>query len=134
MVIPSNVTPDTNEVTNATVTAATQNVVEVNEALVDLVDEETDDMEDVVIIEDEETALASEIEADTSETDEAESSEVIAIEDEETPLAAGGHCWIHWLILILTFIYVVFELIRSISRNKKINELKEELEEENATV
>lgn len=47
--------------------------------------------------------------------------EVVAIDDEDTPLASGT-CNIHWLILLLTAIYTVFELVRSVQRNKKIKE------------
>lgn len=53
--------------------------------------------------------------------------EVVDIEEEETPLA-GAHCWIHWLILILTAAYTIYEVIRSIARNKRIKELEEQHE------
>ncbi len=97
--------------------------------------EETEEINvDTTVIEDETPALSSEVQKDVDGSEEAVSDEVITIEEEETPLAAGAHCWIHWLILILTLVYTVLELLRSINRNKKINELKEELEEENAVV
>ena len=51
---------------------------------------------------------------------------VVSIEDEAAPLAASANCWIHWLILLLTVVYTVYELIRCINRNKKINELRGE--------
>ena len=90
----------------------------------------------VTVIDDEETPLAGNaddvedgqnVDADDVEDGQNNDAEVVEIEDEEAPLAAGhGHCWIHWLILILTVIYTVYELVRCINRNKKINELKEE--------
>lgn len=51
---------------------------------------------------------------------------VVSIEDEEAPLAATVNCWIHWLILLLTAIYTIYELVRAIHRNRKINELSGE--------
>ena len=51
---------------------------------------------------------------------------VVSIEDEEAPLAAAVNCWIHWLILLLTAIYTIYELVRAIHRNRKINELSGE--------
>lgn len=58
--------------------------------------------------------------------------EVVTIEEEEAPLAAPGHCWIHWLILLLTVVYTVYELVRCIARNKKINELQDDAEQAEA--
>ena len=71
-------------------------------------------------IEEVETPLAPVIEEEN--TGNSGDAEVVNIEEEETPLAAG-HCWIHWLILILTAVYTVYELVRAIARNKKIKEL-----------
>ncbi len=112
-----------------TVTQNTTTVVENDIAVDEEVEEDSEIVDeagdDIVQIEDEETALSSGIVEDGA------NDEVVTIEDEETPLA-GGHCGVHWLILILTLIYTVFELVRSISRNKRINELKNQTE--NATV
>ncbi len=60
--------------------------------------------------------------------------ETVVIEEEETPLAAGMHCGVHWVILILTFVFAVFQFIFCMNRNKRINELKEKLGEENPAV
>lgn len=62
-------------------------------------------------------------EIDDNNTPGEDAVEVVDIEEEETPLA-GAHCWIHWLILILTAAYTVYEVIRSIARNKRIKELE----------
>ena len=65
--------------------------------------------DDEVTIEEEETPLAD---------------EVTEIEEEETPLAVPvDNCMIHWLILILTAAYAVYEIVRGFARKKKINEL-----------
>lgn len=92
-------------------------------------DEEPVDEEPVeeapVEIEEEETPLAPAIEDDEADKDGIAITETdggVIIEDEETPLGVGN-CWIHWLILILTAVYTVYELVRAISRNKKIKEL-----------
>lgn len=71
------------------------------------------------------TPLAPEI--DDNNTPGEDAVEVVDIEEEETPLA-GAHCWIHWLILILTAVYTIYEVIRSIARNKRIRELEEQHE------
>lgn len=54
--------------------------------------------------------------------------ELTDIEEEDVPLAVPTHgdCWIHWLILILTALYTVYELVRGFARKKKINELSEQ--------
>lgn len=85
---------------------------------------ETVSANEVVEIEEEETALS----AGTGGEDGAQ----VDIEDEEVPLAAHNSCYIHWIILIVTLLYTIFELIRGISRGKRINELKEEAEKEMA--
>lgn len=85
---------------------------------------ETVSADEVVEIEEEKTALA----AGAEEGDGAQ----VDIEDEEVPLAAHNSCYIHWIILIVTLLYTIFELIRGISRGKRINELKEEAEKEMA--
>jgi len=76
------------------------------------VEEETPAMEaDDVVIADENTALAD---------------EVTEIAEEETPLAVPvDNCPIHWLILILTAAYAIFEIVRGFARKKKIDELTE---------
>lgn len=76
-------------------------------------------------IEENETPLAPAIEEENNGN--SGDTEVVNIEEEEAPLAAG-HCWIHWLILILTAVYTIYELIRSIARNKRIRELEEQHE------
>ena len=83
-----------------------------------------------VEIEEEETPLAPAIEDNEAEGDGiviTETDSDIVIEEEETPLGVGN-CWIHWLILILTAVYTVYELVRAISRNKKIRELTDNSE------
>ena len=75
------------------------------------------------VIEEEETPLAPA--APVEEDNQEDAQEVVQIEEEEAPLAAGmGHCWIHWLILILTAAYTVYELVRSIKRNKQIKDME----------
>ncbi len=86
------------------------------------VDEDEEETEEVVEINDEDTPLADGDVVSGSTTEEAQ--EVVNIEEEETPLAAGP-CWIHWLILIITAVYTLYELVRGIMRNKKINKLAE---------
>ena len=71
-------------------------------------------------IEENETPLAPVIEEENNGN--SGDTEVVNIEEEEAPLAAA-HCWIHWLILILTAVYTVYELVRVIARNKRIKEL-----------
>ena len=86
--------------------------------------------EEPVDIEEEETPLAPAIEDNEAEGDGIVITETdgdIIIEEEETPLGVGN-CWIHWLILILTAVYTVYELVRAISRNKKIRELTDNSE------
>lgn len=82
-----------------------------------------DEEEDVVVVEEEETPLADAPEKEKETTDEVQ--DVVNIEEEETPLAAGGNCWIHWLILLITAAYTLYELIRCVARNKKIKELSD---------
>ena len=62
----------------------------------------------------------------------ADSPEVVEIEDEPVALAEGiGECWIHWLILILTLIYLVYEVARIIYRGNVIKKLQAQAEEKN---
>ena len=82
-----------------------------------------DEEEDVVEVEEEETPLADAPEEEKETTDEVQ--DVVNIEEEETPLAAGGNCWIHWLILLITAAYTLYELVRCVARNKKIKELSD---------
>ena len=82
-----------------------------------------DEEEDVVVVEEEETPLADAPEKEKETTDEVQ--DVVNIEEEETPLAAGGNCWIHWLILLITAAYTLYELVRCVARNKKIKELSD---------
>lgn len=73
-------------------------------------------------IEDEETPLAPSVPEETLDQ----------IEDDEVALSADlreGDCWIHWLILLLTVIYGLYSVSRSIARNRKIKELEEEQKE-----
>ena len=62
--------------------------------------------------------------------------ELIGIEEEDVPLAVPTHddCWIHWLILLLTAIYTVYQLARGYNRKKKIDELQEAQEQDHAHV
>ena len=109
--------PGGGEVPAATtvVPTAPVNVVTVPEPETPVVEEEPEEIQEV------ETPLAPGI--DDNNTPGEEAVEVVDIEEEETPLA-GAHCWIHWLILILTAVYTIYEVIRSIARNKRIKELE----------
>ena len=49
----------------------------------------------------------------------------IAIEDEETPLAAFDDCWIHWLIVLLTVIDVLYTVIQAFRNGAIIKKLKQ---------
>lgn len=83
---------------------------------------EEEEEQDVIEVEDEGTPLAD----STDDTDTAsEDQEVVNIEEEDVPLAAGPSCWIHWLILLITAAYTMYELVRSVIRNKKIKELSD---------
>lgn len=85
------------------------------------------------VIEEEQTPLAPAINDDNQNGNGgSKEQEVVEIEEEEAPLAAPGHCWIHWLILLLTVVYTVYELVRCIARNKKINELQDDAEQAEA--
>ena len=85
------------------------------------------------VIDEEQTPLAPAINDNyQSGNDESQDQEVVAIEEEEAPLAAPGHCWIHWLILLLTVVYTVYELIRCTARNNKINKLQDNAEQAEA--
>ena len=50
-------------------------------------------------------------------------SDNVNIEDESAALAnmGNGNCWIHWLILLLTLLYTVYEVIRIRCRKKLID-------------
>ena len=50
----------------------------------------------------------------------------LEIEEDEVPLANLGDCWIHWLILILTVVYVVFTTVQALRNRATIKSLKEE--------
>ena len=78
--------------------------------------------QEIVDITDEEVPLNSSVENGVSKNEE---QPVVIIEDEEPPFSSGiGHCWIHWLILILTVVYTIYELVRTSKRNKIIRELE----------
>ena len=78
--------------------------------------------QEIVDITDEEVPLNSSVENGVSKNEE---QPVVIIEDEEPPFSSGiGHCWIHWLILILTVVYTIYELVRTGKRNKIIRELE----------
>ncbi len=81
--------------------------------------------DEVVEIEDEDVALSSGADVNSDDV-------VVEVEEEEVPLAAHSSCSVHWIILIVTLLYTVFELVRGISRAKRISELKEEAENEMA--
>ena len=51
------------------------------------------------------------------------------IEDEEVPLASGiaDVCRTHWIILLLIMLYSVIQIGCIVSRNKKIKQMEEEL-------
>ena len=78
--------------------------------------------QEIVDITDEEVPLNSSVENGVSKNEE---QPVVIIEDEEPPFSSGiGHCWIHWLILILTVVYTIYELVRTSKRNRIIRELE----------
>ena len=78
--------------------------------------------QEIVDITDEEVPLNSSVENGVSKNEE---QPVVIIEDEEPPFSSGiGHCCIHWLILILTVVYTIYELVRTSKRNKIIRELE----------
>lgn len=58
--------------------------------------------------------------------------ELAEIEEEDVPLAVPTQddCWIHWLILLLTAIYTVYQLARGYNRKKKIDELQQDAQEQ----
>ena len=82
----------------------------------------------VVEVNEEDAPLAPAINDENEDDDKTTAGqEVVEVVEEETPLAvAPANCWIHWLILILTAAYTVYELVRSIRRNKQIKELEEQ--------
>ena len=81
--------------------------------------------EPIVEVEEEDTPLAPAVPGDDNTNGEAQ--EVVNVEDEDVALAAGnGNCWIHWLILLLTAAYTLYELVRSVRRNKQIKDLEEQ--------
>ncbi|MST58317.1 HlyD family secretion protein [Waltera intestinalis] len=85
------------------------------------------------VIDEEQTPLAPAINDDNQNGNGgSKEQEVVEIEEEEAPLAAPGNCWIHWLILLLTVVYTVYELIRCIARNNKINKLQDNAEQAEA--
>lgn len=79
----------------------------------------------VVEVNEEDAPLAPAINDENEDDDKTTAGqEVVEVVEEETPLAvAPANCWIHWLILILTAVYTIYELARAIARNKKIKEL-----------
>lgn len=87
-----------------------------------------EDANPVVEVNEEDAPLAPAINDENEDNDKTTAEqEVVEVEEEETPLAvAPANCWIHWLILILTAAYTVYELVRSIRRNKQIKELEEQ--------
>ncbi|GEM_PF-4685783 len=51
----------------------------------------------------------------------------LTIEDDETPLAAApGECWIHWLIVLLTAVDVLYTVIQAFRNGAVIKKLKNE--------
>lgn len=83
------------------------------------------DREPVVeTIDDDDTPLAPSIEED-GDVEGVDRVPTETIEEEDVPLAADlrtNGCWIHWLILLLTAIYTVYNVTRAIIRARKINE------------
>lgn len=51
--------------------------------------------------------------------------EAVDIQEEETPLAVR-HCKAHWAILVLTFLYTCYAIIRANSRGKRLRNLRAE--------
>jgi len=111
-------------VVRTTVVPATPEVVEIEDEdapLAETIDEVTE--EEVVEAMSEDTGISKS----------AEDEDVVVIPEEETPLAAG-HCWIHWLILLITLAYLAYELVRGFQRNNKIKKLGENAGTKNATI
>ncbi len=88
--------------------------------------------DDTVEVEEEVIPLADSLE--TEETvDDSETLDVgdvypqlrdLTIEDEETPLAAPGECWIHWLIVLLILVDVLYTVIQVFRNSAVIKKLK----------
>lgn len=56
------------------------------------------------------------------------SGESLDIEDEETPLAAA-HCWIHWLVLVLSLVYALYATLRAVQNKRELDDQNEEVAE-----
>ena len=80
-------------------------------------DENNGTDEELTTIEEEEVPLASTI------------TDLTVIEDEETPLASGivDVCKTHWIIMLLIMLYAAVQTVCIVSRNKKIKQMKEDL-------
>ena len=52
----------------------------------------------------------------------------LTIEDDETPLASFDDCWIHWLIVLLTVLDVLYTVIQAFRNGAEIKKLKKENE------
>ncbi|MEF9962602.1 MAG: hypothetical protein RR755_08240, partial [Erysipelotrichaceae bacterium] len=57
------------------------------------------------------------------------------VKDDKTPLANHDGCWIHWLMLLLTFLYGIYAAVRIYGRShtnhknkKELNEMNKEME------
>ena len=92
--------------------------------------------DNTVELEDDETPLADEIEQEETDEDSLDLGDVypplrdLTIEDDETPLAAPGECWIHWLIVLLTAIDVLYTVIQAFRNGAVIKKLKNEGKQE----
>ena len=54
-----------------------------------------------------------------------EPSDVVEIEDEPVALAEGlANCWIHWMLLLMTVVYFIYEASRIIYKGKRIKMLQ----------
>lgn len=87
--------------------------------------------DETVEVDEEDVPLAETIEETTEDTDTLDVGEVypplrdLTIEDEETPLAAApGECWIHWLIVLLTAVDVLYTVIQAFRNGAVIKKLK----------
>lgn len=82
-------------------------------------------VQDAVAIEDNDTPLAE------APKTEAENKEQKTIEEEPVAQAPtyDSHCFIHWIILILTLIYAGYAVVRAVLRQKKIKELENNSDE-----
>ncbi|MCR5721523.1 MAG: hypothetical protein K6G72_04195 [Lachnospiraceae bacterium] len=92
--------------------------------------------DNTVELEEEKTPLVKETVQEEAEEDSLDPGDVypplrdLTIEDDETPLAGHGECWIHWLIVLLTAIDVLYTVIQAFRNGAVIKKLKNEGKQE----